>query len=300
MRAAGNPVEAAARFDLAANAESDPSVALLYRSNAAACLWEAGSLAASARRARAAGHGALDLPRGDPNAAFVLVNWAQVELRNGLWERAEILASQAVERAGETGDDETAAHAWRVIAEANRLLGAHADAASALERAGNHASRENVDVPPRGAAPGATAFRGAPARATNGGRHGRRVRVGRVRGQRQRRSTAGSRGGARARSVGARQWGARGAAPRDPRWRLDREEDERAVLALAEAATRTPRLPSSEPVGVCFAIRRNDGLGTGVGIRSCIVVAVANGFARGFVNRVARRAPESARFGGFV
>lgn len=85
-----------------------------------------------------AGHAALSLPNDDPQAPFVLANWAQLRLSDGRWESAEAIALSARDRASAVGDDDVALRVQRILVECRRLLGrldeAEADLAAAREQ----------------------------------------------------------------------------------------------------------------------------------------------------------------------
>jgi tetratricopeptide (TPR) repeat protein len=128
--------DAAGFFERAARAPAaSPGFAMLSLSNAAVSLARAGRTAAAGRRLREAAVRADDLPPDQPDAAFVLANWAQWQLEQGLWEGAEAVAARAEGRARNVVDHPVLLRSRRIVAESRRLLGRWEDAFEAARTA---------------------------------------------------------------------------------------------------------------------------------------------------------------------
>jgi len=131
----GRSAEASRLFRRAAEASDDPAERALHLSNAASAASSAGATAEAIVLLESAAL-AAELPGvDDATAAFVLANLAQWRNGEGRWETAEALGLLAAERARAAQDGETEARAWRIVADARRLLGAIGEARRALDLA---------------------------------------------------------------------------------------------------------------------------------------------------------------------
>jgi tetratricopeptide (TPR) repeat protein len=128
-------LDAARQFDEAASGAAHARERVLHLCNAAVCLERAArSGAGEARLARAARE-AMQLSDSDPDAAFVLANWARWQLDQGRWEEAEAFALQAIRRARSAKEPATRVRGWRIVAESRRLLRRFGEAEEAVRTA---------------------------------------------------------------------------------------------------------------------------------------------------------------------